>query len=56
MKGKRLSFWRVQKSARKCKRVRRQREIKEIDEVKGIKEGRTGGGWEQMELRFHGKV
>jgi hypothetical protein len=41
MKGKGMGFWRVQKSARKCKRVRRQREIKEIDEVKGIKEGRT---------------
>jgi hypothetical protein len=46
----------VQESARKCKRVRRQREIKEIDEVKGIKEARIGGGWEQMELRFHGRV
>jgi hypothetical protein len=56
MKRKGMGFWRVQKSARKCKRVRRQREIKEIDEVKGITEARIGGWWEQMELRFHGRV
>jgi hypothetical protein len=35
MKRKGMGFWRVQKSARECKRVRKHREIKEIDAVGG---------------------